>query len=342
MERKAFPLLDMKSDDAMGIIEAIVSVCNNVDSGNEIVRPGFFAKSIEQKLPKGVWAHDWTQPIAKTLEARELKAGDPLLPDNVKALGGYYIKGQFNLETQRGREAYSDLKFGTVDEFSIGYKVLKDQVDKKTGARELIEGDWKEWSPVVVGMNPETRLVSIKADESKGMLAEEMAQTTPSTWEVESAFRRVIRKIAEAAKNSDVTDLQFDWKAKATLACSELGSELAPLVIAQIEDYLTSSDVEFYLKGQTVADAFESFDDVVAALEKQTHNMQRNHENRVKEGRVLSSSNRAKVQAAYEALGELLSATEPVKEKTDDVEALRTQWKRLEGESLAALSRQRF
>jgi HK97 family phage prohead protease len=162
IERKSFSIFDVKTVDDTGQIEAIVSVFHNVDHGNEIVRPGFFSKSIERKLPKGVWAHDWKQPIAKTLEARELLPGDPLLPPELKELGGTYIKGQFNLGTQRGKEAYSDIKFGIVDEFSIGYKVLKEGKDEKTGARELLEGDWKEWSPVLVGMNDQTRLLSIK------------------------------------------------------------------------------------------------------------------------------------------------------------------------------------
>lgn len=174
IEHKSYPISGLKTDD-LGTIEAIVSVFNNKDSGNEIVRPGFFQKSIERKLPKGVWAHDWKQPIAKTLEARELPPGDPGLPAHLQTLGGTYIKGQFNLDTQRGREAYSDIKFGIVDEFSIGYRVTKDTMDEKTGTRELLEGDWAEWSPVLVGMNSETSLISIKSQH--GMTFEDHSQS---------------------------------------------------------------------------------------------------------------------------------------------------------------------
>jgi HK97 family phage prohead protease len=342
IERKSYSVADMKvADDQAGIIEAIVSVFSNVDHGNEKVMPGFFSKSIDKKLPKGVWAHDWKQPIAKTLEAKELLPGDPMLPDSLKLLGGAYIKGQFNLDTQRGKEAYSDIKFGIVDEFSIGYSVLKDGKDKETGARELIEGDWKEWSPVLVGMNDQTALISIKAegDTAKGMLAEEMAQTTPSTWEVESALRRVIRKIAETAKDSDVTGVVMDWKAKVAEAFNEYPPTMIPLVTAQIEEFLNSSDDEFYLKDRSVSGSLESFDDVVAALEKQTHNMQRNHENRVKEGRVLSGSNRKIVLAARDALDALLVASEPApKEKEITVDTLRTQSLRVQSLAVRALA----
>ena len=131
------------------------------------MRPGFFKASLEKKLPKGVWSHDWRQPVAKTLEARELDAGDPLLPPPISHLGGLYIKGQFNLETQAGRETWSNIKFGIVDEFSIGYKTIKSAFNEDTETLELLEGELFEWSPVLVGANSQTQLLSVKSNEAK-------------------------------------------------------------------------------------------------------------------------------------------------------------------------------
>lgn len=358
IERKAYPIAEMKvADDGTGIIEAVVSVFNNVDHGNEKVLPGFFSKSIEKKLPKGVWAHDWKQPIAKTLEAKELLPGDPLLPDSLKTLGGTYIKGQFNLDTQRGKEAYSDIKFGIVDEFSIGYSVVKDNKVKETGVRELIEGDWKEWSPVLVGMNDQTHLISIKADpqsaisrhianESKDMLDEEMAQMTPSTWEIQSAFCRVVCKIAENAKNAVTLGETFDWRTKVSELVNAYGPKLQPVIISQIEEFLTSSDDEFYLKGISEAESFESFESAESAIKKFAQKMKSNHENRVKEGRMLSTPNRSTVQgwhdslmAMAEELAQLLAASEPKpKEKAADVVTLRTQSMRLRSSATRTLA----
>jgi HK97 family phage prohead protease len=163
IEHKSFSAEVKAADPEKGLIEAIVSVFSNRDSADERVMPGYFKESLARKLPKGVWMHDWTQPIAKTLEARELDPGDPLLPEHLKALGGLYVKGAFNLETQRGREAYSDLKFGLVDEFSIGYRNTKTAYDEETGVRDLIEGDLYEWSPVLVGCNDQTALLGVKS-----------------------------------------------------------------------------------------------------------------------------------------------------------------------------------
>ena len=170
IERKSSQLWEVKADKSEGVIEAIVSVFGNVDNGNEVVEPGFFKDSLGKRMPKGVWMHDWKTPVAKTLVAKELLPGDPQLPESLKANGGAYIKAQFNLDTQRGREAFSDIAFGLVDEYSIGYKVDEDKWDTKAGPngsqsiRRLIKGRWFEWSPVLVGMNDRTTTLTVKAD----------------------------------------------------------------------------------------------------------------------------------------------------------------------------------
>lgn len=161
IERKAFDIEIKAEGQDEGVIEAIVSVFNNVDSYGDRVKYGFFDESLQAKMPKGVWAHDWKTPVAKTLEARELMPGDPMLPANLKDLGGLYIKGQFNMNTQRGRETYSDIKEGIIDEFSIGYSVVEETY-AQDGARELVKGKLYEWSPVLFGANSETALISAK------------------------------------------------------------------------------------------------------------------------------------------------------------------------------------
>ena len=150
LERKQFTAKVQSGDQ--GEITALVSCFGNTDFANEMVMPGAFKNSLARKLPKGVWAHDWKLPVAKTLEARETDEG-------------LVIRAQFNLETQRGREAFSDLKGGYVDEFSIGYKVIKDSVDTKSGVRELHELALYEFSPVLVGMNDSTALLSVKHND---------------------------------------------------------------------------------------------------------------------------------------------------------------------------------
>jgi Escherichia/Staphylococcus phage prohead protease len=161
--KKAFPF-ELKAADDHGIVEAIVSVTNNVDRVGDRIMPGFFEKSLRKKLPRAVWAHRWDEPIGKTLVAEEWRAGDPRLPEQLRSLGGYYVKGQLILETQRGREAYALLKAGAIDEFSIGFSITADRYDREKKTRELLEGEWFEWSPVLVGANPATTIISVKSD----------------------------------------------------------------------------------------------------------------------------------------------------------------------------------
>lgn len=154
-------------DTAAGIIEAIVAVFGNVDSSYERIVQGAFLDSLSEGLPKGVWMHDWEKPVAKTLEARELQPGDPLLPTSIKQNGGLYVKAQFNLDTQRGRESFSDISKGIIDEFSIGYRPLKWLMhlddDGDVEVMDLLQIKLYEWSPVLAGCNPMTALLSAKS-----------------------------------------------------------------------------------------------------------------------------------------------------------------------------------
>jgi len=152
--KSEFKILETKEEGDQGLIEAYVSIFGNVDSYNDIIEKGAFEESLKDKLPKGVWMHNWDEPVAKTLEAKE---------DNI----GLYIKGQFNLETQRGREAFSDLKMGIIDEFSIGFVVKDDSWDDETGIRTIKKIKLYEWSPVLAGANPKTSLIDAKTDEIK-------------------------------------------------------------------------------------------------------------------------------------------------------------------------------
>lgn len=149
--------LDVK-EEAQGVVECVVSCFGNKDGDGDIVEKGAFSKTLERwtqkgKLPPGVWHHDWKAPVAKTLEAYE-------------AEDGLHVKAQFNLETQRGRETFSDIKAGIVTEYSFGFKVL--DAERKEGIRHIKEVELFEWSPVLIGANRETYTVGVKEAEAKG------------------------------------------------------------------------------------------------------------------------------------------------------------------------------
>lgn len=298
LDHKTVPVCDFKVlDEERGIIEAIVSVVGNVDSGKEIVMPGFFTESLKTRMPKGVWAHDWMQPVAKTLEADEWLAGDARLPTKLTDLGGYYIKGQFNLDTQRGREAYSDIKFGIVDEFSIGYSVQESVHNKDKGALELNKGTWFEWSPVLVGMNDQTQLLSLKDADS------------PAPYESLTKLLSV--------KGASVSDGPLDEHSETVVSALQEFAQLTTALDEQLQAFVKrSTDKQEYRikEGRTISTATANkittaktqIDDAVPAL-----------------------------AAVSSALSDLLEMASP-KEKAspDEMCALRTQSLRLQSRAL--------
>lgn len=153
-----------------GMIEAIVSITNMEDNVKDIILPGAYEKSLKTRTPKGVWHHSWTDPIAKTHEIKELLPGDPLLPDTLPDgkpwpadAGALYVKMEFNLNTDKGRNAYEDVKFfGDSQEWSIGYKVGEGKAYKKNGIRHIEELDLYEYSPVLFGAMSSARTTTVK------------------------------------------------------------------------------------------------------------------------------------------------------------------------------------
>ena len=152
-------------DTTEGLVKAFVSVYGNVDSANEICDFGCFKDSLEYKYPVFCLYHNWEMPIGKVIVAEEIPAGDQRLPDDLKEWGGLYIEAQINLDKEMGRDAWSDIKHGVLDEYSIGYVVQEDFVDKQ-GYRHLTKVDLIEASPVVRAANRKTKTVEVKSDQS--------------------------------------------------------------------------------------------------------------------------------------------------------------------------------
>lgn len=377
IERKFIDLKDLKMlDTGNGSVEGYRSVFGEIDEGGDIVIKGAFADCMNDYLASGFSAHshDWkfTEAVGYPVEARE---------DDY----GWWVKSEFHSTgtAQDARTIASERKAaGKQVGFSFSYlpveyewvdaKDFKDKLpqyikqdrlevnlskaQKFNRIRVLKKVDAPEDSLVLAGMNKLAAATAVKDREppketetpAKGMLAEQLAQTTPSTWEIESAFRRVICKIAESAKNApSIGESSFDWRAKVAEVVSEYGPTMQPLIISQIEEFLNSTDDEFYLKGIAGTESFESFEAAGTELKRFAQKMRDNHEIRVKEGRVLSTSNRAKVQACLDSmtavmgdLQGLMTMSEP-KPKADDsieVATLRTQSQRRYSHALAALA----
>jgi phage head maturation protease len=200
-----------------GIVETIISVTGIVDEVKDRIMPGAYAKTLAKRKPKGVWSHDWDAPVSKTIGVKELMPSDPSLPKVMpngepwpKEAGALAVKTQFNLDTQRGKEAYADVVFfGDEQEWSIGYNVPVGgaKIDSKTGVREISTLELYEYSPVLFGAMPLARTTSVK----DAQLAMKQLRGSAASWlaSQSSAIEEVEIPEAEEGKGMDM-DMEED------------------------------------------------------------------------------------------------------------------------------------
>ena len=270
IEFKAIPG-QISIDNAKGIVECFVAGVGNKDSVGDIVLAGAFTESLKRRKPRVVWGHDWNHPIGKVLEIYEVPASDPRLPLKMKkaGIGGLFARVQFNLQSEKGREAFANVSFyGEEQEWSIGYKTLDAIYDNARQANLLREVELYEVSPVLHGANQLTGTISIKAAKADEpvdsfgkskwpmfdrQFAERIKRDYPRIWAAGGNIKgndqyRILTQIAEAggvAKSQAQTnalELREAWVAR------HAGDFRLPGVIAQIKWLAIGSRGEDYMK----------------------------------------------------------------------------------------------
>jgi HK97 family phage prohead protease len=155
-------VLLIKADGEPGEIQGYGSVWGKVDSYGEVVVEGAFMKSLKawtkskRPIPM-LWQHNPGQPIGVWDTFEEDKKG-------------LKLAGRLNLETQRGKEAWSDVRMLAVTGLSIGYYEVKaDPYDfESEEPRKLIELDLREVSPVTFPALREAQIDAVKARLARG------------------------------------------------------------------------------------------------------------------------------------------------------------------------------
>lgn len=160
-EYKSLPNAIKAVDDRT--VVGIASVFGNVDSYGDVIWPGAYSKTLQERggKLKHFWSHLWdTPPIAKVIGAREV--GREELPQAVldmapNALGGLEVTREY-LDTDRANEVLTGIKAGTITEMSIGYDAIKFDFEERENerVRNLREVKLYETSDVVWGANDAT------------------------------------------------------------------------------------------------------------------------------------------------------------------------------------------
>ena len=162
--------LSIKAVGSEGVFEGYGSVFGNTDSYGDVVMPGAFARSIEEKGAGGVamlWQHNGGEPIGVWTEVREDDRG-------------LFMRGELNMETQRGREANALMRQGAIKGLSIGFMVRSEEHDNEAGVVRLTDVDLWEVSVVTFPANAEAQISAFKSF---------MSGETPDKRTLEKALR---------------------------------------------------------------------------------------------------------------------------------------------------------
>jgi HK97 family phage prohead protease len=164
---KDLPALPALSTSPAGEIRALVNTTGVLDSQQDRVQPGAWARVIESgKLPKLLISHDWDAlPVGKVTKLEEWRPGDSRLPrwHQENGAGGLVMTAQANLATQTGRELYDSVAGGFVSEYSVGFIPSETGVRYAADGRHIFDIDQlPEISAVLMGASPETATLGVK------------------------------------------------------------------------------------------------------------------------------------------------------------------------------------
>jgi HK97 family phage prohead protease len=170
---KAVPL-DLKSLTDAGTFTGYGSVFSTADKVRDVVEPGAFEKSLKLWQSNGrsvpvLWQHKTDEPIG---------TWDDLEEDDYGLLG---TAGLWLEEAPYARLAHKGMKTKAITGLSIGYRVKREEFDKKSGNNRLLELDLVEISVVTNPAHDDARIEGVKSIIEAGKL--------PTLPEFEKALR---------------------------------------------------------------------------------------------------------------------------------------------------------
>ena len=173
-------------DEAEGIVEAYTNSMGVIDADGDIVEPTAFDSSIAGNLPIPVLSgHDQGKLVGKVVFAqpRHIEGDEYRL----------FTRMQMNMQTQAGRDAFSNVAGDYVREWSVGFNIPKDDdithegEDVSTVIRRIGNLDWVEVSSVIRGSSPSTSTVAAKTapttTEEKGAIPSHLTAWAEDAWD---------------------------------------------------------------------------------------------------------------------------------------------------------------
>jgi len=164
-------------DDSEGIVEAYVNTMGVKDHDGDIINPEAFNNSIRSRLPIPVLSgHDQSEIIGKVLFAQ---------PEQIEGPEHrLFARMQMNMDTEAGRDAYSNIAGHYVREWSVGFNIPGNDAiaydrDGADPIRTIMELDWVEVSSVVRGASPSTMTIAAKSETETVTMPEVVPDVEP-------------------------------------------------------------------------------------------------------------------------------------------------------------------
>ncbi len=330
LEYKAAPT-EFKATGDAGEYEGYFSILGNLDDGGDIIEPGAFGKTIQERANriKVFYAHDWEKLI-----------GPPptVLREDAR---GLYAAGRLTLKSFWGSEVWALMKDGALTEGSIGYRPVKFDFETREGMdwpiRHLREVMLFEVSPVPLGMNALTSVRAVKRAVLAAMKAAIPPKKTDmapedTTWDAAAVLKDVegaaqLRLVHAWVDPDGDPDVKGSYKLPHHLASGQVvwrgvsacgavmmgsrgGANIPDADMPGVRKHLEAHYAQFEKTPPWEESAsLETYLETLAAVTAE-----------LKEGRVLSGASKEKVNGALDAmrgaigaLEELLEAAEPQK-----------------------------
>jgi HK97 family phage prohead protease len=136
-------------DESKGLVSGYGSVFGNMDSDRDIIQRGAYTKTLAENLKriKYYYQHDLSRPIGKFVE---------LYQDDY----GLKFTAQLALETIDGKDSYEKMKFGLIEENSVG--IIPTKAKPQDGKRMISEVKLFEISAVSLAANDMATMSSVK------------------------------------------------------------------------------------------------------------------------------------------------------------------------------------
>jgi HK97 family phage prohead protease len=324
IERKVLALTDAAVSDA-GQLTGYGAAFGNRDDGGDVVEQGFFADVLGDFLREGFisWGHDWATPVAMPMEARE----DPK---------GLYLSAAFHSDAQSQRYrtiAAERLAAGKTMGLSIGYEVA--EAEDLPDARHLMKASRLfEVGMVMVPMNRQATI-----SEVKSAVRPHQTDTSEAPWDSGAAEANLSNDAGAATYRQAYAwndpegdpDTKAAWKfihhfvsADGNVGAASLTAAVTGIgvlnggrggttipdadrrgVWSHLAQHISDAGNEppelksLAAPGGTYAADVERILGDVRALEVRARDMAGS---RVKEGRVLSASNRDRLRSVVDAL----------------------------------------